>query len=57
MCRRDICRHMQNPIGSEVLAPDVKCGHLAGYAKEWNINGEAVTMGVEKERTNNMNAS
>jgi len=26
----------------------VKVGEVAGYEKEWNINGEKVTLGVEK---------
>ena len=35
-------------IGEEVLATDVIKGAPQGYAKEWNINGEKVTLGVEK---------
>ena len=27
---------------------EVKAGEAAGYVKEWNINGETVTLGVEK---------
>ena len=36
-------------IGGEVLADEVIKAQPAGYVKEWKINGEAVTMGVEKE--------
>ena len=36
-------------IGGEVLADEVVKAQSAGYVKEWKINGEAVTMGVEKE--------
>lgn len=35
-------------IGGEVLATQVINGTPCGYTKEWNINGESVTMGVEK---------
>ena len=36
-------------IAGEVLADEVVKAEPAGYVKEWKINGEAVTMGVEKE--------
>ena len=36
-------------IGDEVLANAVVKAEPSGYMKEWKINGEAVTMGVEKE--------
>ena len=35
-------------IKSEVLADNVIFGKINGYEKEWNINGEKVTFGVEK---------
>lgn len=35
-------------IKSEVLATDIVTGSVDGYEKEWNINGEDVTMGVKK---------
>ena len=35
-------------IGGEVLAIEVIKGAPAGYTKDWNINGEKVTLGVEK---------
>ena len=36
-------------ISGEVLADQVVKAEPAGFVKEWKINGEAVTMGVEKE--------
>ena len=36
-------------IGSEVLADSVEKAAPAGYVKEWKINGENVTMGVQKK--------
>ena len=35
-------------IGQETLAVAVEKAEPAGYVKEWKINGEAVTIGVEK---------
>ena len=36
-------------IQSEVLANDTVLGSTNGYTKEWNINGEKVTLAVEKQ--------
>ena len=36
-------------IGQETLAVAVEKAEPAGYVKEWKINGEAVTLGVEKQ--------
>ncbi len=36
-------------ISREVLANAVTGGAMDGYTKEWNINGETVTLGVKKE--------
>ena len=36
-------------ISGEVLADQVVKAEPSGFVKEWKINGEAVTMGVEKE--------
>ncbi len=33
---------------SDVMATALDVGSLGGYQKEWNINGEIVTLGVEK---------
>ena len=35
-------------IGSETLAQTVTEKTPAGYVKEWKINGEKVTLGVDK---------
>ena len=35
-------------IQSEVLGEKITAGAVTGYEKEWNINGEKVTLGVEK---------
>ena len=35
-------------IQSEVLAQQIDSSAVRGYEKEWNINGEKVTLGVEK---------
>ena len=35
-------------ILSEVMAEDMITGSTEGYTKEWNINGEDVTLGVQK---------
>ena len=35
-------------ILSEVMAEDMITGSTGGYTKEWNINGEDVTLGVQK---------
>ncbi|MGN0514555.1 MAG: isoleucine--tRNA ligase [Lachnospiraceae bacterium] len=35
-------------LKSEVLATEVVTGNVQGYTKDWNINGEEVTLGVEK---------
>ena len=36
-------------IQTEVLANAITAGTLAGYQKEWSINGEKVTLAVEKQ--------
>ena len=35
-------------VGSETLALAVTKASPKGYVKEWNINGEKVTIGVER---------
>ena len=35
-------------ICGEVMADRILTGQMSGYSKEWNINGENVTLGVEK---------
>ncbi len=36
-------------IMKEVLADDIVIGKGDGYNKDWNINGEEVTLGVKKQ--------
>ena len=38
-----------NDIMGEVLAEEIHAGDLTGYQKDWNINGEKVTLAVEKK--------
>ena len=35
-------------IGADVMATALTTGSTAGFVKEWNINGETVTLAVEK---------
>ena len=44
----DIIGRNEAAIAGDDLADEVKAGEVAGYEKEWNINGEKVTLGVEK---------
>ena len=39
----------RDKISGVVLADRIVCGETAGYSKEWNINGEKITLGVEKQ--------
>ena len=45
---KDIIVRNQEEIQSEVLAKDIRFGDAKGYTKAWSINGEDVTLGVEK---------
>ena len=45
----DILGRYGNQISGSVLANDIVIGRAGGYAKEWNINGEKVILGVEKQ--------
>ena len=40
----------EKEIMAEVLADKVVAGKTAGYVKEWNINSETVTLGVERHK-------
>ena len=44
----DIVVRNKDYILSEVMANDIVTGKAEGYVKEWNINGEDVTLGVQK---------
>ena len=39
----------RDEILGDVMATDVRFDEMKGYTKEWNINGESVTLGVEKQ--------
>ena len=45
---QDVMKVHEDEIKSEVLADEMVLGETDGYVKEWNINKEAVTMGVKK---------
>ena len=44
----DIINNNLDEIKLEVLAEKVEFGKMSGYSKEWNINGENVSLSVEK---------
>ena len=45
----EILTNNKDELMSEVLADDVIIGSTAGYEKSWNINGEDVSLAVEKQ--------
>ena len=45
---QDVMKAHEDEIKSEVLADEMVLGETDGYVKEWNINKEAVIMGVKK---------
>ena len=49
----DIMKANQDEIKREVLAENIVLGDAEGYTKEWNINKEAVTLGVSKVQEEN----
>ena len=46
---REILSRFGDQIRHDVLADTIETGNTAGYEKDWNINGESVSMGVEKQ--------
>ena len=44
----DLLKVHGDEIKGEVMADSISLGQMGGYAKEWNINGEKVMLGVEK---------
>jgi isoleucyl-tRNA synthetase len=44
----DIFNQYGDDIKAEVLAEAIQKGTLTGYTKEWSINGEKVSLAVEK---------
>ena len=49
----DIMKANQDEIKREVLAENIILGEAEGYTKEWNINKEAVALGVSKVQEEN----
>ena len=43
-----ILKRNADSVLGDVMATALKCGETAGFVKEWNVNGETVTLGVEK---------
>lgn len=43
-----IFRAHEADIKAEVLAEDVNYNEVSGYTKDWKIDSESVTLGVEK---------
>ena len=44
----EILKNNTDAVKEKVLANNIILGDIDGYAKEWNINGETVTMAVER---------
>ena len=44
-----VVENNKKALMSKVLADDIMYDTAKGYVKEWNINGETVTLGVEKQ--------
>ena len=47
----EIAQRNCDEIKEEVLAEELSFEEVKGYSKNWNINGEDVVLGVEKEQT------
>ena len=43
-----IVRANESSIAGKVLADTIVTGEMDGISKEWNVNGENVTIGVKK---------
>ena len=48
----DIACSNKDGIVGDTLADSLTAGSAKGYTKEWNINGEEVTIGVERVQSN-----
>ncbi len=44
-----VAEKYKDSLADDVLADAISFGSVAGYTKEWDINGETVTIGVEKQ--------
>ena len=45
----DVVKKNENAISVKVLADEIVYGASCDGAKEWNVNGEDVTIGVQKQ--------
>ena len=45
----ELTKKFEVQIKKDVLADEIIIGQMDGYTKEWNINGETVTLGVVKK--------
>ena len=45
----ELTKKFEDQIKKDVLADEIIIGQMDGYTKEWNINGETVTLGVVKK--------
>ena len=45
----DIVMNNKDKIAGKVLADDIVTGDTLAVSKEWNVNGEQVTIGIEKQ--------
>ncbi len=45
----ELTKRFEAQIKKDVLADEIIIGQMDGYTKEWNINGETVTLGVVKK--------
>ena len=43
-----VMQKFEKEIQTDVMADEIVYETSVGYSKEWSINGEAVTLGVEK---------
>ena len=44
----DILNRFGGQVARDTLADEILAGEPAGYVKAWEINGESVTLGVER---------
>ncbi len=44
----DVVNRLPDEIANDTLADSIKVATANGYTKQWDINGEDVTLGVEK---------
>lgn len=45
---KSVLKKFESEILTDVMADEIVYDTVTGYSKEWNINGEKVTLGVEK---------